>query len=185
MLQEFCSVVTSHALDHPSTRGSVALVEEAEQVKVTISGVPSETVVIRLDRHACHMEKVVQQRGDLHRICDYLLITYRHDEVRAILVEIKKHLGDSLWRKGAEQVCRSLPFFYYLHSVAQVEHDGSCVSCDEVSRFYWVLAPRQSRGIDKQRTRAGSQQARIDSRHGVTVRGIAGMRIPFNRLVPP
>ena len=184
MLQELCTVVKQQTLEEPAADGTVTLVEEKEKVKVTISGVPSTAVVIRLDRNAGHMKRIVQERGHLHRICDYLLITVIHHEVRAILIEVKKHLGQSLWQKGVEQVCRSLPFFYYLHSVTQVECNGSCISCEEVSRFYWVLAPRQS-SIDKQPTRPRGRPARNTECHGVTVRGLAGLRIPFDRLVPP
>ena len=184
MLQELCAIVKQHALEQPCANGSVTLVEENQTPGVTIYGVPSASVVIRLDGNASHLS-MVQQRGDLHRICDYLLITDSHNEVRAVLIELKDNLRESLWQKGVEQVCRSLPFLYYLHSVTQVECNGSCVSCDHVSRFYCVLAPRQSKWIDKQRTRAGGLQPRTIDCHGVRVRGLAGVRIPFCRLVPP
>lgn len=184
MLQELCAVLEQHAFEQPCAGGSVTLVEENQNSKITISGVPSATVVIRLDGNASHMS-IVQQIDDLHKICDYLLITNWHNEVRAVLIEIKENLRKSLWQKGVEQVCRSLPFLYYLHSVTEVECNGSCVSCEHVPRFYWVLAPRESKFIDKQRTRGGGPTPRTENCHGVAVRGLAGVRIPFDKLVPP
>ena len=174
-------IVKHEVLEVPTSQGSLTLLDKAQGTTFTLSAVPSSTVLLRLAGSASHMSIVCNCCGR-HRMCDYLLVSDNCSEARVFYIELTDTLNNK-WSHKKTQVCRSLPFFEYLRAVGEVELCG--VSFQNVTHHYLVLARQVSNGPDKQRTRPAGLEVRREQCHGVTVRGLVSIHIPFDRLLFP
>ena len=150
-----------------SQRGSVTLQDGQSDMKVKLIHAPMPFLVIPMSSEPIKGKRTnldpshlpaLQDRGDLKKICDYLLIGQADDNDYAIFVELKKSLREETEDedKPKEQLRRSLPILEYLLSVCSVEYDDTGKS-DLVIR-YILIAERTIGTFNKQGVRGGEAE---------------------------
>lgn len=130
--------------------GVLLLREEQAEMQFEIDGVPDAIAAI-------HVEKVGHppgvRRGNLAKICDYLLIAEFQDRIHAIFIEMKKTLT---YKEGPrEQLVRSRPILRYFQSMCEIEH--GIASFGRVTERHWIVCERGSLRLDKQAVGARPQ----------------------------
>lgn len=160
----------------PPHRDRLKLIESQENKGYEVTGIRQPLVVtaIRMNRLR-HLARL--KDGAWKKICDYLLIAAEDGTHRAVFVELKETLRDH--DDAREQLRRSLPVLEYLRSVCAVEDRSN----PNVSVRYVILASRDAKRLDKQRTRVLPSEA-IQEEHyrGIDVRSFVCERISIENL---
>ena len=169
------SILQSVAIE-PEHRECLTLIESQENKRYEVTGVRQPLVVtaIRMNRLR-HLARL--KDGAWNKICDYLLITARDGTYCAVFVELKETLREN--DDAGEQLRRSLPILEYLRSVCAVED----LSKPDVSVRYVILASRDAKRLDKQRTRITPSEAIREERYrGIDVKSFVCERISIENL---
>ena len=147
---------------HPGRR-EVELVEKG-QMTVSLYGLPPEVAVIPMT--GVDRPKFVRE-GRLRQKCDYLIPGERNETGYALLVELKKTLGDERETKPMEQLWMTHPIVRYLEAPA-ARVGGPATPL----RIRHVLRARQ------QGPNLPKQAARIRPNEPVAIRRWRGLRVP-------
>ena len=138
-------------------RGSVTLQDSQSDMEVKLIRVPMPFLSIPMSSEPVRGKRTnldpshlpaLQDRGDLKKICDYLLIGQLGDSDYALFVELKKTLREE--DRPKEQLRRSLPILDYLLSVCAVEHGSRS---HNLTRRYILIAEQSIDTLNKQRVR--------------------------------
>ena len=151
-LQRCLAAVLTETIRHDARTpdGDVVLTESRgaqPDMEVIVTDLAPSATIIALNRTS-HLSVLQRTVGSAwNKICDYLLVDEQNGECRATLVELKS----TLQRKGEafEQLRRSLPMVRYLLSVCSIEADADW----DPTVAYALIAERQTKRLDKQRTR--------------------------------
>ena len=136
-------------------RGSVTLQDSQSDMEVKLIRVPMPFLAIPMSSEPIRGKRTnldpshlpaLQDRGDLKKICDYLLIGQLDGSDYAIFVELKKTLREE--EKPKEQLRRSLPILDYLLSVCAVEHGSGE---HNLTIRYILIAEQSVDTLNKQR----------------------------------
>ena len=153
------------------------LFESQKSKRYEVTGIRQPLVVtaIRMNR----LRQLARLKdGAWNEICDYLLITARDGTYCAVFVELKETLREK--DDAREQLRRSLPILQYLRSVCAVED----LVKPDVSVRYVILASRDAKRLDKQRTRIIASEAIREERYrGIDVRSFICERISIEYLM--
>ena len=142
------TVLGSNFLQHPKApSGVVTLRDHQSRMEVELTGVSAPFLAIRISPRM-HM-RGLQDRPDVKKSCDYLLIGQLDDIDYVIFVELKNKLREE--EEAKEQLRRSLPIWKYLLSVCEVEaerefSDGQ----SNLTLRYVLIAERLSGMLDRQ-----------------------------------
>ena len=137
-------------------RGSVTLQDSQSNMEVKLIRVPMPFLTIPMSHEPIRGKRTnldpshlpaLQDRGDLKKICDYLLIGQSDGNDYAIFVELKKTLREEE-DKPNEQLRRSLPILDYLLSVCAVEHGSGE---HNLTIGYILIAEQEINMLNKQR----------------------------------
>ena len=141
--------------ERSAPRGSVTLQDSQSDMAVKLIRVPMPFLAIPMSHEPIRDKRTnldpshlpaLQDRGNLKKICDYLLIGQSDGNDYAIFVELKKTLREE--EKPKEQLRRSLPILDYLLSVCAVE----CGSGEHKLTMRYILIAEQSiNTLNKQR----------------------------------
>ncbi len=146
-------------------RGSVTLQDSQSDVKVKLIRVPMPFLAIPMSHEPIRGKRTkldpshmpaLQDRGDLKKICDYLLIGQSDDSNYAIFVELKKTLREE--ERPKEQLRRSLPILDYLLSVCAVEYGSGE---HNLTMRYILIAEQSINTLNKQRVQ-GEEAKKVD-----------------------
>jgi len=152
-------IVEDRCLESMQDDGSVVLKECDTNVdmELTVSGLGADAAAIRLDGSIGGSSGI--KNGPWKQMCDYLVIKFEPEKIRALFVELKKKASPEDSR-GREQLRRSLPIFRYLYSILQIE---SCSDSKEVEIRYSLVSQfnNESGRLVKTRVRAGSSLPRM------------------------
>ena len=157
--------------------GVLLLREEQAEMQFEIDGVPDTIAAIHMERVG-HLPGV--RRGNLAKICDYLLIAEFQGHLHAVFIEMKKTRTNG---KGPrEQLVRSRPILRYFQSMCAIEH--GVASFGRVTERHWIVCERGS--LHKQPVRARPQLGieRVSHRK-VRVATFVGPRMSFADLAKP
>ena len=142
--------------ERSAPRGSVTLEDSQSDMEVKLIRVPMPFLAISMSHEPIRGKRTnldpshlpaLQDRGDLKKICDYLLIGQSDGNDYAIFVELKKTLREEE-DKPKEQLRRSLPILDYLLSVCTVEY-GSVEH--NLTIRYILIAEQSINTLNKQR----------------------------------
>ena len=137
-------------------RGSVTLEDSQSDMEVKLIRVPMPFLAIPMSSEPIRGKRTnldpshlpaLQDRSDLKKICDYLLIGQSDGNDYAIFVELKKTLREEE-DKPKEQLRRSLPILDYLLSVCAVEHGSGE---HNLTIRYILIAEQEINMLNKQR----------------------------------
>ncbi len=177
---DLAKVMTEEALVLP-TDGSIILREEDPSARMEVAVAKPSTDVITIDMgKLSHSSAIKDVRG--YRVkCDYLLLFESDGNDHAILIELKKTLGDNV--QGAEeQLRRSLPLLEYLRSFCEVHYDTNFTK-SEMSIRYFLIGERYSKRFDKQPVNADpAKRLHKEKYRGITITTFVGSRIHFTML---
>ena len=145
--------------------GNVTLVERRKQGrwKVIIAGIEVPAVVVRFREKGGHSSWVREVRNVKKR-CDHLIVADGREEYQAVLIELKRSLGN--WKVGAEQLRRSRPLLQYFRSLYEAEEQSETVKRQSLN--YVIIARKGSERFDKQRVKGGAF-VRVMSYEGIRV----------------
>ena len=143
------SVLIEDVVEKPSKDQTITLQEKDANVdmEVKVVALSSPVTAIRMNRLS-HLS-VLREKGDLKKICDYLLVVESADEIHAVFIELKKTLTQK--KKPREQLRRSLPFLAYLLSVCKIEN--SSIQTTSLNTTYFILGKKLNEKIDKESVR--------------------------------
>ena len=137
-------------------RGSVTLQDSQSDMEVRLIRVPMPFLAIPMSHEPIRGKRTnldpshlpaLQDRGDLKKICDYLLIGQLDGNDYAIFVELKRTLREEE-DKPKEQLRRSLPILDYLLSVCTVEYGSGE---HNLTMRYILIAEQSINTLNKQR----------------------------------
>ena len=137
-------------------RGSVTLEDSQSDMEVKLIRVPMPFLAIPMSSEPIRGKRTnldpshlpaSQDRSDLKKICDYLLIGQSDGNDYAIFVELKKTLREEE-DKPKEQLRRSLPILDYLLSVCAVEYGSRG---HNLTIRYILIAEQSINTLNKQR----------------------------------
>jgi hypothetical protein len=175
MLAEHLKAILADKVLISSRSGDLALKEPNVQ-RVDVSKLPSEAVVINLQRFGS-LSGV--RNGPWKQRCDYMLV-FRVDETdRVLFVELKKTLNGNE-NKGFEQLRLSLPLLKYLDSVCKLHFGIEPDQLEPIVR-YVLIGEQGSQRLDKQPVRAAQLQY-SEQHKGITVNILVGSRFGLGRL---
>ena len=144
-------------------RREVELVEKG-QMTVSLYGLPPDVAIISMtgvDHLKCMRE------GRLRQKCDYLILGERNETGYALLVELKKTLGDERETKPMEQLWMTHPIVRYLEaSAARV---GGPTGPLQIRHVLWAFQTDPSLPKD---------EIRIRPNEPVETRRWRGLRVP-------
>ena len=115
-------VLEENILETPSGDNTITLREKKPDVnmKVKVIELSAPVTAIRMNKLS-HLS-ALREKGNLRKICDYLLIVKEDGGIHAVFIELKKSLAQR--RKASEQLRRSQPFLEYLLSVCKIEDNS-------------------------------------------------------------
>lgn len=159
-----------------SSRSRELVLKEKNVQRVNVSKLPSEAVVINLQRFGS-LSGI--RNGPWKQHCDYMLVFRVDETVRVIFVELKKTLHGNE-SKGFEQLRLSLPLLKYVDSVCEL-HFGTESDRREPIVRYVLIGEQGSQKLDKQLVRV-SQSKYSEQHKDITVNVLIGSRFGFGRL---
>ena len=117
------------------------------EVKVVKLSAP--VTVIRMNQLS-HLSALREKKGDLKKICDYLLIVKSDGGIHAVFIELKKSLSKKK-KIANEQLRRSPPLLEYLLSVCKIEDKS--IDIKRLNTNYFTIGEKADERFDKQSTR--------------------------------
>ena len=174
-------------------RGSVTLQDGQSDMEVKLIHAPMPFLAIPMSSEPIKGKRTnldpshlpaLQDRGDLKKICDYLLIGQASDNDYAIFVELKKSLREETEDedKPKEQLQRSLPILEYLLSVCSVEYDDTGKS--NLAIRYVLIAERTIGTFNKQGVRGGeAEKVKEETYKSAQITTFIGTSVSFATLV--
>ena len=152
----------------PTKDELIHLRERSAKMLVKVTALPANVIAIRIDKvgHSSALQE--EPASDWNKRCDFALLEDLGDRCNVVLVELKKTLND---KKGAaQQLRRSLPIIKYLLSVCEVERGRAW----PMSVRYALIAEKQSRLLDKQRTRQPPAFQHVEQFEGMDITTFVG-----------
>lgn len=163
----------------PTEGGLVHLRERRANMRVKVTATPPNVVAIKVDKIG-HISALREEpASDWNKRCDYALLYDLGDRCGVVLVELKKTLSDT--RVAAQQLRRSVPIIKYLLSVCEVERGRAW----PISFHYALIAEKQSRLLDKQRTRQPPAHQHVERLDGVDVAIFVGTTFSAAQFTTP
>ena len=153
--------------------GSTLALREVGVMDVRVAGTPSDIIAIDM-RKIRHLPGI--KGGECTQICDYLLVGAVKGKDVAVLVELKKTLGQNK-KKGMEQLRRSLPILEYINSVYRIHYDLEPHESKLPVR-YFLIGERISPRLDKQPVRPG-RPIPSEKHKNITINMFVGSTVPF------
>ena len=139
------SVLIEDVVETPSKDKTITLQEKDQNVdmEVKVVALSAPVTAIRMNRLS-HLS-VLQEKGDLKKICDYLLVVESADEIHAVFIELKKTIKKE--ERPREQLRRSLPLLEYLLSVCKIEDNSLDIT--RLNTNYFIIGEKSEERIDK------------------------------------
>ena len=139
------SVLIEDVVEKPSKDQTITLQEKDANVdmEVKVVALSSPVTAIRMNRLS-HLS-VLREKGDLKKICDYLLVVESADEIHAVFIELKKSLAQK--GRASEQLRRSPPLLAYLLSVCKIENSN--IDTMRLNTNYFIIGEKSDERLDK------------------------------------
>ena len=139
------SVLIEDVVETPSKDKTITLQEKNRNVdmEVKVVALSAPVTAIRMNRLS-HLS-VLQKKGDLKKICDYLLVVESADEIHAVFIELKKSLAQK--GRASEQLRRSPPLLAYLLSVCKIENSN--IDTMRLNTNYFIIGEKSDERLDK------------------------------------
>ena len=170
--------------------GSVILQDSQSDMEVKLIHVPMPFLAIPMSSEPIRGKRTnldpshlpaLQDRVDLKKICDYLLIGQSKGGYYAIFVELKTTLGEKTAAKGKEQLRRSLPILDYLLSVRAVEYGNEK---SNLTIRYILIAEQSIDTFNKQRVQGEeAKKVKEETYKSTQITTFVGTSVRFATLV--
>ena len=160
-------------LPPPELERAVVL-EEPNVMRVTVAGLPTDAVVINLNRIG---SLAGIKDGDWKQSCDYLIVFRDGKRDGGLFLELKRTLHDGT--RGYEQLRRSLPILRYLQTMCAVHFR---TDTSPARAQYALIGERSSPRLDKQPVRM-KEAPQVANYKGIGVVSAIGKRFAFTYLV--
>lgn len=169
LVSTLTDILVERTREKPADGGEqLDLREPGAHMRVKVTALPSNLIAIRISRIGHSSALRQEPASDWNKRCDYVLLNDLGDRCNVVLVELKKTLNAK--KVAAEQLRRSLPIVKYLLSVCEVERGRAW----PMSVHYALIAEKQGRLLDKQRTRQPSAFLTTEHFDGVDVAVFVG-----------
>ena len=189
LISQLSTILREKFVQHRrAPRGSVTLQDSQSDMEVKLIRVPMPFLAIPMSHEPIRGKRTnldpshlpaLQDRGDLKKICDYLLIGQSGDSDYAIFVELKKTLRQE--EKPKEQLRRSLPILDYLLSVCAIEHGGGE---HNLTIRYILIAEQSIDTLNKQRVQgAEAEKVQEETYKSTQITTFVGTSMNFATLV--
>ena len=176
MLAQNLKAILDDKVLKSSKSGDLTLKEKKSAQKVDVFKLPSDAVVIDLERFGSFSGV---RDGSWKQRCDFMLVFQGDETDRVLFVELKKTLNGNE-SKGFEQLRLSLPLLKYLDSVCELHFETASDRRAPIVR-YVLIGEQGSQKLDKQPVR--SVHKPCSERHkGITVKVLVGPSFGFSHL---
>ena len=190
LISQLSTILREKFIQHrKAPRGSVTLQDSQSDMEVKLIRVPMPFLAIPMSSEPIRGKRTnldpshlpaLQDRGDLKKICDYLLIGQSDDSDYAIFVELKKTLREEEERPK-EQLRRSLPILDYLLSVCAVEHGSGE---HNLTIRYILIAEQSIDTLNKQRVQGTeAEKVQEETYKSTQITTFVGTSMNFATLV--
>ena len=190
LISQLSTILREKFIQHRrAPRGSVTLQDSQSDMEVKLIRVPMPFLAIPMSSEPIRGKRTnldpshlpaLQDRGDLKKICDYLLIGQSDDSDYAIFVELKKTLRAEEERPK-EQLRRSLPILDYLLSVCAVEHGSGE---HNLTIRYILIAEQSIDTLNKQRVQGEeAEKVQEETYKSAQITTFVGTSMNFATLV--
>lgn len=165
----------------PTSSGRSTLEDKHSGMKVSVSDIPCNSLVIKIpDKNKAHMA-IVKDREGYKAFCDFLILTAPHDNevVDVYFVEMKKTArlnSGGVPYKACKQIISTLPIFEYLREMVEVHHSKT----PKITQHFVIISEKRSGRLDKQNVKAkASKETKFE---GSTFKIIWSNRVSYNQL---
>ena len=141
------SVLNEDVVETPSKDKTITLWEKNQDVdmEVKVVELSAPVTAIRMNSHL----SILREKGDLKKICDYLLIVKSDGGIHAVFIELKKSLAQK--GRASEQLRRSPPLLAYLLSVCKIEDNS--IDTTRLNTNYFIIGEKSDERLAKQTMR--------------------------------
>ena len=144
-------VLEEDVVETPSKDKTITLQEKNQDVdmEVKVVELSAPVTAIRMDKLS-HLS-ALREKGNLRKICDYLLVVKLDDRIHAVFIELKKSLAKK--KIASEQLRRSPPFLAYLLSVCKIEDNR--IDITRLNTNYFIICEKLGERVNMQPVKLG------------------------------
>ncbi|WP_424946042.1 hypothetical protein [Candidatus Spongiihabitans sp.] len=140
------------------TENNTELKDSQSGMKVKITGVPKNGLVVNVPPGGKSHIGVVEAKIDYKKSCDQLIFIPCNNHVDVYFVEMKKSLNPvdkSVPDKACKQILCTIPTLQYLVSMANIHYGND----QKINQYYTVIGEKMSSRLDKQGVRYNHPQS--------------------------
>lgn len=139
-------VLEEDIVETPSGNKTITLWEKNQDVDMEVKVVELSAPITAIRMNKLSHLSALREKGNLKKICDYLLIVKSDGGIHAVFIELKKSLAQK--KRASEQLRRSPPLLEYLLSVCKIEDNS--IDITRLNTNYFIIGEQSDARVNMQ-----------------------------------
>lgn len=144
-------VLEEDVVETPSGDKTITLRENDQNVNMEVKVVELSARITAIRMNKLSHLSAIREKGNLKKICDYLLIVKSDGGIHAVFIELKKSLAQK--KRASEQLRRSPPLLEYLLSVCKIEDNR--IDITRLNTNYFIICEKLGERVNMQPVKLG------------------------------